>query len=252
MSLRESKKREEAEFPALFADKIETDWGMLFYMEENRDSYDGNHAFLYPERLKSLESALEEIKEFYISKGIRPSLYHPDKDGYFAENADVFAKCGYELSPYETHRVMLLAEENTLNENPELGIRELKNWNERLASDILLPSGEPLEIIPLKKMMESPASRVFAAFIGEKAVGYTNIHISAYGNTRFDYVVTAKDMRGKGVGGSIISHAADCCRKRALPCPWQWAGPSESLCHKAGFRESFVIPGGYANYTGRV
>ena len=44
-------KQEEIEFPKRFASYMEKDYGILFYMENNKDSYDGNHACIYPHKI---------------------------------------------------------------------------------------------------------------------------------------------------------------------------------------------------------
>lgn len=51
--------REEDEFPKLFADYVETDYGILFFNEANKDSYDSNHAVIYPERITDLAGVLQ-------------------------------------------------------------------------------------------------------------------------------------------------------------------------------------------------
>ena len=47
-------KQEENEFPKRFASYEEKEYGILFYMADNKDSYDGNHACIYPEKIKDL------------------------------------------------------------------------------------------------------------------------------------------------------------------------------------------------------
>ena len=85
--------REEDLFPREFA-KFETrEYGMLFYDETNKDSYDSNHAVIFKEKITNLDVVLADITEFYQSKGQSPIIYQATaEEGYFAENKDVFAK----------------------------------------------------------------------------------------------------------------------------------------------------------------
>lgn len=79
-----------------------------------------------------------------------------------------------------------------------------------------------------------------------KAVVYSDIHKSEYGNTRFDYIVTATEYRGNGYASELLSFMVEYCRKNEFPMCWQWAGSSEHICYRAGFREAFPMEAGFA------
>lgn len=251
MTNRESIMLEEAEFPARFAQCERTSFGVMYHMDDNHDSYDGNHAFLYPERTKDLGAALDEIASFYTARGINPSLYHPHEEGYFERNREALISHGFSDISVENHRVMLLTDENRLPASNRLDIRLISEWDERIATDILIPSGEPWEVLPTKRAFDKAGSLVYVGYIGSRAAVYTNIHVSRHGNTRFDYIVAAKELRGQGCASELLSYVVTDCKRRGLPLCWQWAGPSESICVKAGFREAFTIPGGYASFPKR-
>jgi hypothetical protein len=155
MTLKESILREEAEFPRLLASCEEKEYGLLFYMENNKDSYDGNHAFVYPQKIINLGSVLDEISEFYINKGIKPSIYHPHKENYFSDNKSVFMTHGYTVTHEDPHRVMLLSADNEIKTEKHLTIKILTQWDERIAHDIIIPSGEPWEIEPTRNMIKA-------------------------------------------------------------------------------------------------
>lgn len=252
MNIKESILKEESEFPKLFADCTERDYGLLFYMENNKDSHDGNHAFIYPEKIVNLGEVLDEITAFYESKGIIPAIYHPHRENYFSDNRFIMESHGYAVTDEEPHRVMILSDEDEIVTEKCLDIKLLNKWDNRIASDILLPSGEPWEIEPLKNSIDKDHSYVFVGYHNNKAIAFTNIHVSKYGNTRYDYIVTSKEQRGKGYASELLSFVVEYCKNHNLPVCWQCAGPSEHICYKAGFREAFSIPAGYANYIGDV
>ena len=186
-------RQEEIEFPKRFASYEEKDYGILFYMSDNKDSYDGNHACIYPERIKDLGKVLDDITDFYGKLGIRASIYHPYVKDYFKDNEAVLNAHGYTYTPEEDHRVMLLTADNQIKESGRLEIKVLNTWDERVATDILVPGGEPWEVDVTRKRIEQDGAYLFVGYLEGKAVVYTDIHKSDYDNTRFDYIVTAKE-----------------------------------------------------------
>lgn len=238
--------REENEFPMRFASFVEKDYGVLYYMDDNKDSYDGNHACIYPEKIKDFGVVLDDISAFYAKKGIHCSIYHPFVKNYFADHQDILIAHGYHYVEEADHRVMVLKAENTIPPKQTLTFKALTEWDERVATDILIPSGEPWEVEVTKRRLDREGSYLFVGYQGEKAVVYSDIHISEYGNTRFDYIVTAKEERGKGYASEMLYYIVEFCKKRGYENCWQWAGPSEHICYRAGFREVFTMEAGWA------
>lgn len=248
-AIQEGIRQEEMHFPRLFATYVEKEYGILFYMPDNPDSYDGNHACLYPENISDLGSVLDDIAAFYRELGMRASVYHPFAEGYFRENEAILRTHGYTYVPEEPHRVMLLTGENQIAPAGQLDIRVLREWDARIAEDILLPSGEPWEIAVTKRRIAQEGAYLFVGYLEGRAVVYTDIHISPRGNTRFDYIVTAKTHRGKGYASELLSFVVEYCKAHSFPVCWQWAGPSEHICCQAGFREAFSMEAGYATLS---
>lgn len=239
-------RQEEIDFPKRFASYVEKDYGILFYMEDNKDSYDGNHACIYPERIEDLGEVLDDIAEFYAKLGIRASIYHPYVKDYFKNHEEILKTHGYTYTPEEDHRVMLLTAENQIDAPNRLDIRVLNEWDEHVATDILIPSGEPWEVEVTKRRAKAEGAYLFVGYLDGQAVVYTDIHKSDYDNTRFDYIVTAKEHRGKGYASELLSFVVEYCKENDFPICWQWAGPSEHICYQAGFRESFTMEAGFA------
>lgn len=244
-------KQEEIDFPKRFASYEEKEYGILFYMTDNKDSYDGNHACIYPDKITDLGAVLDSITEFYSKLGIKASIYHPFEKGYFKNNLETLKAHGYTYTAEDDHRVMLLTAENSIDASKRLDIRVLNEWDKRVATDILIPSGEPWEIEVTKKRTEQDGSYLFVGYLGGKAVVYSDIHKSEHGNTRFDYIVTAKEHRGKGYASELLSFMVEYCKGNEFPVCWQWAGPSENICYRAGFREAFTMEAGFASKNER-
>lgn len=122
----------------------------------------------------------------------------------------------FALTAEEAHRVTLLTAENRINVPKRLDIRVLSGWNERVATDILIPSGEPWEVEVTKKRAEQEGAYLFVGYLDGEAVVYTDIHKSEHGNTRFDYIVTAKEQRGKGYASELLSFVVEYCKEEGL------------------------------------
>ena len=60
---------EEDLFPKIFTDYEERNYGILFYNEDNKDSFDSNHAVIYRDKTEDLPGVLSDIVRFYSSKG---------------------------------------------------------------------------------------------------------------------------------------------------------------------------------------
>nr|MBQ4317680.1 GNAT family N-acetyltransferase [Clostridia bacterium] len=237
---------DEIYFPKTFASFTEREYGILYYMDDNRDSYDGNHAFIFPDRINDLGAVIDDITGFYKDHGIRALIYHPHEKDYFRKNEQILNAHGFEYTYEPDHRVMLLNGENTIRTEKRLDIRVLDSWDERVASDILIPSGEPWEVDVTRRRTEYDGTYLIIGYIGGRAVVYTDIHKTENDTTRFDYIVTAKSERGKGYASELVSFTVDYCRTNNFPICWQWAGPSENICCRAGFTEVFTVEAGYA------
>ncbi len=239
-------KQEGIDFLKRFASYEEKEYGIFFYMADNTDSYDGNHACIYPDKITDLGAVLKDITAFYKKLGIRASIYHPFEKDYFKNNLATLKAHGYTYTAEDDHRVMLLTEKNSIVVPKRLDIRVRKEWDEHIATDILIPSGEPWEIEVTKKRTKQDGTYLFVGYLDGKAVVYSDIHRSEHGNTRFDYIVTAKEYCGNGYASELLSFMVEYFKKNDFHMCWQWAGPSEHICYKAGFRETFTMEAGFA------
>ena len=72
---------EEDLFPREITCFIEKDYGILFYNDDNKDSFDSNHAIIYRNKISDLSVVLQDIIRFYKGKGITPNIYQSISDG---------------------------------------------------------------------------------------------------------------------------------------------------------------------------
>lgn len=247
-------KLEEDMFPKTFTNFIEEDFGILFYNEQNKNSYDSNHALIYKNKVTDLDSILNFITEFYINKNINPSIYQAVEDeGYFKENEDIFKKHGYSIWIEGPNNFMTLTAENNIKSSNKLDIKLITEWDERIATDICVPSGESHEIEVIKSSIKSINYRVFVGYSQNKAVAITYFHISENNCCRFDYIIISKDYRNNGFARELLSYVTDYCRENNLKNCFQWPAhkTSERICYEAGFRHLFSAEAGRASYNAK-
>jgi len=245
---------EEAEYPSdTFADCYRGDGYTAFYFDRCKDLHEGNHAIIYPERITDLRKVLNEVREFYAVKQKGAAIFHPLADEYyhyFEENREIIESCGYEITLNDDYRFQTLTGENTIKRNGSLDIR--LGWDDRIETDIILPSGEYWELESTKEFASRKDNFTFTGYVGEKAVVYSIIHKSRrFDCVRFDYILCAKDERGKGYGSELISFIADFCRENRFNNCFDWAGPSENIVRRAGFCDVFTARSGRINYVNR-
>lgn len=247
-------KLEEDMFPKAFSNFAEKDFGILFYNEHNKNSYDSNHALIYKNKITDLGAVLDLITEFYINMNISPNIYQAVEDeGYFKENEDIFKEHGYSVWIEGPNNFMILNAENNIKISNELDINLITEWDERIATDICIPSNESHEIEVIKNCINCKNYRVFIGYTEGKAVAITYFHVSEYDCCRFDYIIISKDYRKKGYAKELLSHVTDFCRENRLKNCFQWPAhkTSEKICYEAGFRYLFSAEAGHASYNAK-
>lgn len=229
--------REEDYFPREFACYEMKEYGMLFYDETNKDSYDSNHAVIFEDKISDLDAVLEDIVSFYRSRGQSPIVYQAIADeGYFAKNKDVFEKHGMNVWE-EEQRFMVPVEENKLVPNPEIVVKRVNEWKDCFAAGIFEAAEEPWEIGVAKKMIQNPNTMFFVAYYKNHPVGMTYGHIRDE-VCRYDYILVAKDYRRIGVARALMNALVEYCNEQKIEnCSlWPAGDSAERIYLEAGFR----------------
>ena len=238
---------EEDLFPREFAAYEEREYGLLFYDETNKDSYDSNHAVIFKEKIKDLDAVLWDIAKFYRSKGQNPIVYQATTDeGFFAERAEVFARHGLRVWE-EEQRFIVPADANSLVLNPDIMVKRVTEWEEDFASEIFEKAEEPWEIEVAKKMIKNPNTMFFVAYYQNRPVGMTYGH-ERDGVCRYDYILVSKECRRIGVARALMNAMAEHCKVQGIENCSLWpAGESaEKIYVEAGFRTVAVKMAGRA------
>lgn len=229
--------REEDLFPREFATYVEREYGLLFYNDNNKHSYDSNHAIIFKDRINNIQKVLEDITKFYRGKGIKPTIYQSiSDDGYFESIREELAVYGYDVYS-EENRYMVFLDECTITPNPLIEVRKIEKWEDTFRTDIFEAAGEPWETDVAKIALEKDNTLFFVAYIEGGPVGMTLAHTKD-GVCRVDYLLVATEHRKKGVGRAIIKTFAEYCKENKIQNCFLWPDgkSAERIYHEAGFR----------------
>ncbi len=228
---------EEDLFPREITSWVERSYGFLFFNEENKDSYDSNHALIFRDKVNDLNRVLDEILLFYTEKGITPSIYQSiSDDGYFEEIGDELTLHGFDFWT-ETQNYMVLSEENRIRPNPNIIVRQVTQWETAFATHIFEAAGEPWEIDVAKNALRKTNTLFFVAYDNNVPVGMTHCHV-ADGVCRVDYLLVATNCRNKGVARALIHYFAEYCAQNHIENCYLWPDgeTAEKIYLEAGFR----------------
>lgn len=241
---------EEDIFPREITSWEERDYGFLFYNEENKDSFDSNHAIIFRERVSDLKQVLKDIIWFYTQKGIRPSIYQSIcEEGYFEEIKKQLSDYGFECWA-EAQKYMVLTEKNTIISNSKVVVRKVSEWEDEFGTEIFEKAGEPWEIDVAKRALMNSNTLFFVAFYMGKPVGMTHCHITD-GVCRVDYLLVSKGFRNIGVGRTLINSFVEYCNANQIDNCYLWPDgeTAEKIYYEAGFRHVETKQAGRAVYN---
>lgn len=225
---------EEDCFPKIFTDSIEKEYGFLFVNNENKDSYDSNHALLRRIEKDDIDVVLKEITDFYLENNSKPLIYESAFDeGYFKEIKDILAINHFSL--IETnHRYFVLVGENSIDRNQKLVVKRVTKWDDKLRSIFVL-ADEPWEIEVAKKTINNKNSIVFVGYFDDTPVGIIYGH-RGDDICRIDYLLVEKNNRKKGVGRSLVSSFVDDVGNISCVYLWPDSDEAERIYIEAGFK----------------
>ena len=240
---------EEDLFPREITSYERRDYGFLFYNESNRESYDSNHAVIFRNCISDFGYVLEDIIQFYKSKGIRPSIYQSIRDdGFFEQSKGELSKHGFDWWS-EGQNYMVLLDGNMIRPNPEVLIKKVSTWENAFGTEIFEKAGEPWEIDVAKNVLKNDNTLFFVAYYQGKPVGMTHAHITD-GVCRVDYLLVSKEHRNIGIGRTIINSFVEYCNKNQIENCYLWpdGDTAEKIYYEAGFRHVETKQAGRAVY----
>lgn len=239
--LKERILKTELDFPKYISNSMSTSFGMLYWDESDKENHSLNHALLYPDLVSDLTQVLTEIAEFYLSRGIQPRIHQPYTTGYFLEHANDLRINGYDVKLYPPTQFMILTEAKPKTSGHTLAIRELEDWDPRIATDILIPDGNEKDIELTKRNIYGDRYRVLVGYLEEKAVSMATIFYGDYGVARLDSTETAEELRGRGYASELVSAIVEMHRRESdMPLYlWPQNVTAGKIFRQAGFKLLF-------------
>lgn len=229
--------KEEDLFPREITSYEKREYGYLFYDENNKESYDSNHALIFKNKISDLGQVLDDIICFYKAKETNSTIYQSISDeGYFEEIKETLLDYGF-ASWSETQKYMVWSESNCIVPNPEIAVKKVSDWDDEYGTEIFEKALEPWEIDVAKKVLKNNNTMFFVAFYNGKPVGMTYCHITD-GVCRVDYLLVSKEYRNIGVGRSLIHCFVQYCKANHIENCYLWPDgeTAEKIYYEAGFR----------------
>ncbi len=240
---------EEDLFPREITSYEARNYGYLFYNENNKDSFDSNHAIIYRDKVHDVEMVLSDIINFYRNKGIRSSIYQSiGEEGYFDEIKRVLSEHGFECWT-ESQKYMVLSEKNTITPNSQIVVQKVTKWKDEYGTEIFEKAGEPWEIDVAKRALMNSNTLFFVAYYCGQPVGMTHCHVTD-GICRVDYLLVSKECRKIGVGRALIHCFVEYCHANNIDSCYLWPDgeSAERIYYEAGFRHVETKQAGRATY----
>lgn len=231
----------ELEYPKYVCQHEKREFGMLYYDVTDRTNPNLNHAVLDPGRITDLKAVLGEVRDFYLSRGIQPRVRQPFTSGYFLDHADELRTSGYDIQLFAPTRFMLLTGENRIPPQRELTIRELQEWDPRVAEDILVPDGNIDAVEQIRRNIAGNRYRVMVGYLEERAVSMAILFYGDHGVARVATAETVSELRGRGYARELISAVVTMHRKETVMPLYVWPHnvTAEKIFREAGFQELF-------------
>lgn len=231
----------ELDFPKYICEFETADFGVMYWDPANQTSQILNHAIIYPDRVNDLKAVLSRITDFYLERGIQPRIRQPFTRGYFIDHANDFRTSGYDIQLFPPTRFMLLTGENRIRVNRTLTIRELNEWDERIADDILIPDGNKQAVEQIRRNITSSRYRVLVGYLGDEAVTLVTIFNGDHGVARLDSAETAAELRGQGYARELIWTVVEMHRAESDAPLYLWPKnvTAEKIFREAGFTDFF-------------
>ncbi len=196
--------------PHIYADMQKTDWGVLFWADDNPTQHDANHAVILDEMRFS--EALPAIRDFYLQKGREARIYLLGKQ--HERFAQTLEHAGFHLYSCGEFQHLLLTEANRIPKTDLLEIRKLTDAVDVTGTLLHNLYGMYMEEDPdtinrmrrlLSRCIRNPLCSVYVGYYEGAPACIAMAADSPYGMTFFDLVETAQKFRCRGFARELIS-----------------------------------------------
>lgn len=197
--------QKENSFYELFAKKLVTDWGILFFNPENPRSYDSNHAHILDIKC-NLKKAVEDIVKFYQKYGITPRIYMSSIVNELEMLRPVLESHGFTIKLVKD-TFMLFQRDRLKPITSGVGIRTVKRISKSVSALVYSGNDEGWGEWGIKVWQEAiknPNFHLLGLFNNGKCMSVASLYLlNSY--SRVDDVKTYADFRGHRFGTKLIT-----------------------------------------------
>lgn len=232
-----------------FSNFVERDYGILYYNEDNKESYDSNHALIFD--YSDLKGAIKDIEKFYREKGMKPRIFQANREGEEELLWPLLKEEGFTIEDSPELKLFVLRENSKteLPGRPEaLEFRRPRVISKDIKELYFLDSGGDWGVLKLAKTINNSHYDLICGYDREdKVVTVGTLRANAEVVILED-VITHPDERGKGYGSALINFI--CNHHREKPrLPLALFAEDEGairIYRRAGFKE---VPFPYKSWT---
>jgi GNAT superfamily N-acetyltransferase len=192
----------ELHFPQRFTTMISRNYGMIFYNEGNKKSYDSNHAVITDQL--GAEASVRDIEFFYKTKGIPPRIYQ----SYGKNDLEkVRPALEHHCFQIEVNQEQFFVQDHNSRLEPvsDLNIERLKSLSIDVMETIAIEFGGDWTIKVVERHLLHPSYHLLGGFVNEELASIASVSVYA-GYSRVDDVYTRDKFRGRGFAGGMIDY----------------------------------------------
>ena len=235
--------------------RMETmDWGYLFWNTANPSHYDANHAWILSSPING-KTVIDEVTQFYGSKGIVPRFYIYDLDQKLRFIQEL-EKHEFKIETFVDPIQLWTGELVAVKENHDVKIEEVttENFEDAAQVEFSIPEfgGREVRRKAFEEEFRSSRFNHYLLRYHDEPIATACIFESG-GDARMESVATLKEFRGRGFIKQLIRHIQR--ETQRLGHKHLWVFPIdeeiEQVYRKCGFRTVGRLTNGHAYMSGR-
>ncbi len=199
--------KSEYRFPSLFSNLSEVEYGLLFYNEFIPDSHDGNHAIIID--TSDFDTAVKQVKEFYLSKKLVPRIYSALINGQLNEITPFLKKYGFIIQSYDKSKYMIHQKVKKLDIPITLDIKRVRKIDDDILNNVFEKEDIDRCRIIFEESLKSENYHLIVAYHNGIPVTTASIEFQQNGVGRVDSVETGIPYRGNGYAHQITKFFVD-------------------------------------------
>jgi N-acetylglutamate synthase-like GNAT family acetyltransferase len=237
-----------------FTQRLDREWGVLFYNEEQPDYYDANHAHIH-RLVEKPDEVIKEVFSFYESRGLLPRfyIYNLDVQGEFISQLKA-NQFGYEELISAVQLWDKKINESSNLEEVTIELVTINNYSEALEIECSIKEfgGRAVREKAFQQEFQNPQFTYYLLrYKGEACA--TACLFTAGNQARVESVATLEEYRGKGLIGHLIRHIQSEATKKEIAKLWVFPinEKIEKVYHKYGFHTIEKVKMGHAFFGGK-